>query len=348
MRQSSKLHFFSKIGRLIDRWYICCAGVCVFLIPSSCFAQNSDITINPTTWKINKDIVINSSGKPLNIYIADILERLEKPEGDGVPVSRHEFIRYLERHEIQTVYHKQLINYATPKSIEIQTQTHDDFTKIFMTEKRISAGITFIKRYKSLLSGAQREYGVAMHDIVSILMWESRLGEFTGKFRIFNIFMAQILFLDHAQKYAIQEMVAAGEANPLRLSINKKKEKKRFDRIKKRAVNSIVSLMRQCKAVGTDPLEQFGSWGGAIGYVQFMPFNMYLAVDADGDGRIDLFSWPDAIYSAANYLKVKGNYELSYQGRRKAIFSYNHDDSYVAGVIKYADEINRRYKHQIK
>lgn len=51
-----------------------------------------------------------------------------------------------------------------------------------------------------------------------------------------------------------------------------------------------------------------GSWAGAMGHMQFMPstFRAY-AVDADGDARIDLWqSLPDAMHSAANYLRRAG------------------------------------------
>lgn len=51
-----------------------------------------------------------------------------------------------------------------------------------------------------------------------------------------------------------------------------------------------------------------GSWAGAIGQMQFIP-STYLAygIDGDGDGRIDLRnSLPDALYSAANYLRKSG------------------------------------------
>ncbi|KHD09024.2 hypothetical protein PN36_27485 [Candidatus Thiomargarita nelsonii] len=62
------------------------------------------------------------------------------------------------------------------------------------------------------------------HDIVSILMWESGLGEFTGNLRIFNIFMAQLLFLERARQHAIEQMNASEMAA---------REKKRFNKIKK-------------------------------------------------------------------------------------------------------------------
>lgn len=47
-----------------------------------------------------------------------------------------------------------------------------------------------------------------------------------------------------------------------------------------------------------------GSWGGAFGLTQFIPTSFEsLAVDGDGDGRIDLYnSLPDAMASTANHL----------------------------------------------
>lgn len=58
--------------------------------------------------------------------------------------------------------------------------------------------------------------------------------------------------------------------------------------------------------IGVDRMR--GSWAGAMGQMQFMPstFNDY-AVDADGDGRKDLWgTLPDAFASAANYLGQLG------------------------------------------
>lgn len=51
-----------------------------------------------------------------------------------------------------------------------------------------------------------------------------------------------------------------------------------------------------------------GSWAGAMGQMQFMPSTFLAhAVDADGDGRKDLWhSLPDALSSAANYLHRLG------------------------------------------
>jgi membrane-bound lytic murein transglycosylase B len=60
-----------------------------------------------------------------------------------------------------------------------------------------------------------------------------------------------------------------------------------------------------------------GSWAGAMGQMQFMPstFKQY-ALDADEDGRIDLWqSLPDIFASAAHYLEQVGWQEDEIWGR---------------------------------
>jgi membrane-bound lytic murein transglycosylase B len=54
--------------------------------------------------------------------------------------------------------------------------------------------------------------------------------------------------------------------------------------------------------------ELVGSWAGAMGQTQFMPFNfLKFAVDFDGDDRRDIWnSDADALASIANYLHSKG------------------------------------------
>ncbi|MGE8205804.1 lytic transglycosylase domain-containing protein [Heyndrickxia sp. NPDC080065] len=57
-------------------------------------------------------------------------------------------------------------------------------------------------------------------------------------------------------------------------------------------------------------------------------------VDANGDGKADVWDIEDAIFSAANYLSQNGaaNGKL-----RKAIYSYNHSEQYVEDVLHYVD-----------
>ena len=68
---------------------------------------------------------------------------------------------------------------------------------------------------------------------------------------------------------------------------------------------SICLLTRE---LHLDPLSVKGSYAGAMGAPQFMPSNYRrFAVDADADGRIDLWSnWSDVCASVGNYLKEHG------------------------------------------
>ncbi len=296
-----------------------------------------------SVWAIEKSRIVNSQGKPENDLIKYIIDKLKAKSGRGSRVSKKEFLNYFESPQSDTVYAKQLIKYATPLSRDIQKKEHQDFTKIFLNEKRLEAGVQFIKEHKKLLTEAEEKYGVQIKDLVSILMWESGLGEFTGKYRVFNILLGQILFLDDAQKYAVDNLEKEGKENPLDDPDFAASEKRRLDYRKKDAANSLIALLRYSKKYGMDPLNQKGSWGGAIGFVQFMPYNFQYIIDADSNGEKDLFSWPDAIMSAANFLKKYGGYKTNKSSRRRAMLRYNASEEYADGVILYADKVWEKY-----
>ena len=93
-----------------------------------------------------------------------------------------------------------------------------------------------------------------------------------------------------------------------------------------------------------------GRWDGdaaydrAMGPMQFIPttWRAY-AVDADGDGGTDPFDIDDAALAAGNYLCTAGGDLRTAAGQRRAVFAYNHSDSYVNQVLAlaraYADGI---------
>ncbi|MEQ1663265.1 MAG: lytic murein transglycosylase [Thiobacillus sp.] len=70
----------------------------------------------------------------------------------------------------------------------------------------------------------------------------------------------------------------------------------------------LLDALRIIDAGHVSAIDMNGSWAGAMGHMQFMPstFRSY-ALDGDGDARIDLWqSLPDAMHSAANYLRRAG------------------------------------------
>lgn len=314
-----------------------CLLALLFVLSTAKLFSASD----PSSWIMRKDLLFTSSGEPRNELIKELITKLESNDEPGYKFSRRDLLQLLNRPEACMLYKDVLIKYATPKSFSIQETEHKNIARAFMQKKVLKEGAAFMKKYSSLLNKAEKKYGVMKKDIVSILMWETSLGKYTGRYNVFNVFLGQLLFLDEAQQYCLDEMVKQGKENPFKDDAFKELELRRIYKRKEYAVQSLSSLLRYCKMFNMDPLAQKGSWGGAIGYPQFMPFNLKYAVDADNDGNTSLFSWPDVFFSIGNYLRKEGSYNKTLKGRKHAIFAYNRSDEYVNGVIKYADAIAR-------
>jgi cell wall-associated NlpC family hydrolase len=75
------------------------------------------------------------------------------------------------------------------------------------------------------------------------------------------------------------------------------------------------------------------NYAGAGGPMQFLAstWGAY-AVDANGDGRPDRWNPPDAIFTAARYLRANG----APSELRRAIYAYNHSSAYVEAVLRLA------------
>jgi membrane-bound lytic murein transglycosylase B len=84
-----------------------------------------------------------------------------------------------------------------------------------------------------------------------------------------------------------------------------------------------------------------GAGHGEIGHTQFLPGNaLRYGIDGNGDGRIDMNDWPDAIASTANFLAQNGwqrgagfaegepNFEVMY--------AWNRGTNYRKGVARLA------------
>ena len=76
----------------------------------------------------------------------------------------------------------------------------------------------------------------------------------------------------------------------------------------KYARTQLVSALKIIQQGDIQPSDMYGSWAGALGQTQFIPTSYHLyAVDADGDGKKDIWrSVPDALATAANLLVKNG------------------------------------------
>lgn len=151
----------------------------------------------------------------------------------------------------------------------------DKYQDIFLTQKRLSQGLEFIRMHRDTLERAQQEFGVPAEIIAAILGVETSYGRNTGSYRVLDSLST--------------------------LAFNYPRRAKFF----KGELKHMLLLARE---QGKDPESLMGSYAGAMGLGQFIPssYREY-AIDFDSNEQIDIWNDPvDAIGSVANYLNRHG------------------------------------------
>ncbi len=192
----------------------------------------------------------------------------------------------------------------------------------FLKPQVVAMGRQYLKSHEAQLAKARSQYDVSPEVIVAILTVESGLGKTTGKYPVFNVF-ASLAVMDTPE--VIQETGLSPGLMP---------------RLKKKAAwarQELKTFLSYCQKNRLDPFQFSGSWAGAMGYSQFLPSSLVrCGQDGDGDGKIDLFTHPDAIASIANYLKKSGFHQSRPQTWRRAVLSYNNSDAYADTILTLA------------
>jgi membrane-bound lytic murein transglycosylase B len=192
----------------------------------------------------------------------------------------------------------------------------------FLKPEVVARGRQYLAEHRRDLDRARELYGVAPEVIVAILTVESGLGNITGKYPVFNVF-ASLAVMD------TPEVMAEADLSPQLLP-----------RLRKKAAwakRELKTYLEYCRQQRLDPFQYCGSWAGAMGYAQFLPSSLAsCGRDGDHDGKVDLFTHPDAIASIANYLKKSGFKLLQQNTWRRAVLAYNHSDAYADTVLTLA------------
>ncbi|TQV79224.1 lytic murein transglycosylase [Denitrobaculum tricleocarpae] len=143
-----------------------------------------------------------------------------------------------------------------------------------VNDARVKKAQELMVQHARLLSEVERKYGVQARFLVSFWGLESNFGSNTGGFKV----IPALATLAH--------------------------DARRADFFRTQLINALQIIDNGDIASS----RMTGSWAGAMGQVQFIP-STFLghAVDADGDGRRDLWnSMPDIFSSAANFLSNLG------------------------------------------
>lgn len=183
--------------------------------------------------------------------------------------SQHGFDRTFVQQALSESKRQQSILDAISRPAE-KTKAWYEYREIFITPKRINAGVTFWKEQETRLTRIAEETGVPPEIIAAIVGVETYYGRITGNYRVLDALTT--LGFDYPRRGKFFR----GELENLFLLA--REEKLSLDEIK-------------------------GSYAGAMGPPQFIPssYRQY-SIDGDGDGRRDLLNnWDDILGSVANY-----------------------------------------------
>ena len=192
---------------------------------------------------------------------------------------------------------------------KISAKSFNYFSEEFglLNKESLASGKYVANRYEFAFQKAEKKYGVDRFAVLAIMRVESYFGKYLGNELVINNLSTLFFHSKRRSDWAKGELV------------------------------SLFLLVRESKA---DIFELKGSWAGAFGLVQFVPSSYRLrAVDGNGDGKIDLFDFEDAIFSAANFLKAAGYRSGDAAAMEKAIFQYNHSRAYVKAILAYREAI---------
>ena len=175
-----------------------------------------------------------------------------------------------------------------PKVIELDrsqpefTMSFAKYMKRIVSNERILKARQMFKKHNRILGRVEELYGIPAHYLLAFWGIETNFGATKGNVNILDS-LATLSFDERRREFFSQQLIA------------------------------LLKILQK-----EDIQVPMGSWAGAFGHFQFMPttFEQY-AVDEDADGRRDvIYSFDDAVASAANYLKKMGWNEREIWGRQ--------------------------------
>jgi membrane-bound lytic murein transglycosylase B len=184
-------------------------------------------------------------------------------------VSEHDYDRETLEGILADAETKQKILEAIARPAERTLEWHE-YRDIFITQKRIDAGVAFWDEHADELQRISEETGVSQEILVGIIGVETYFGRITGSYRVVDALATLAFDYPPRSKFFSSEL------------------------------EHFLLLVRE---EDMQAEEATGSYAGAMGSPQFMPssYRAY-AVDSSDDGKRDIWdNWSDVIGSVANY-----------------------------------------------
>jgi membrane-bound lytic murein transglycosylase B len=211
--------------------------------------------------------------------------------------------------------------------------------KSYLKPAVIARARSFMTDNKQELQKIKSVYCVPAEIVVSIVLVETRLGKFMGGRKAFNALASMSLMSD---LNLVRPYLDKGLLTPENEEFAAAKCREKSER----AYLELKGLLKYAALNNADPLSIPGSVYGAIGICQFLPSNVFIyGVDADKDGRIDLFTRNDALHSVASYLRGNGwQCAMTRAKQKEVILTYNNSHIYANTVLGVADKLKTQKK----
>jgi membrane-bound lytic murein transglycosylase B len=171
----------------------------------------------------------------------------------------------------------------------------------------VQMGKEYIKAHQAAFDKAEADFGVPKEVLAGIIAIETEFGKSSGATPTFNALYSRM------EQWPEEKW--------------------------KSQASQLIALAKYCLNSGKDCFEIKGSYAGAIGIVQFMPYSLLTwGIDGNLDGEINLYDPVDALPSAANFL-IKHGWN---DDQLKAIAGYYGSSiGYPAIVLKYAELLKK-------
>jgi len=156
-----------------------------------------------------------------------------------------------------------------------ESRSYAEYRPLFVHPKLAQKGRDYLQKNHAVFVECEKKYGVQKEVIAAILGMETRYGTYRGKDPV------------------VSSLYTLATGYPRRANFFRKE---------------LGELLLLCQEEGLNPVQFKGSYAGAFGTTQFIPssFRAY-AVDADGDGKRDVWESPtDIVNSVANYFSKHG------------------------------------------
>jgi membrane-bound lytic murein transglycosylase B len=208
----------------------------------------------------------------------------------------------------------------------------------FLSTYSVHKAKRYIEKHGTSLEEASRRFGVEPSVVVAVLMVETALGTYPGKYQTINVLSTMAV----SQDPAVWEKIFAGLTEEQKQMQSRAVMSKRLTKRASRSYRELKAVLNYAHKNDIDPFTLIGSSEGAIGIPQFLPSNIeQYGRDGDGDGRIDLFNHPDAIASVANFLRAhRWGRAQNDEEKKKVILYYNRSNYYADTVFTLAQRLN--------